>query len=100
VTTPIVNLPNGPFAAGSTPVITGQLTYVDGSPVMGTRLLSLTLTIADVGSGAVIISDVNILNTDRGDGRCARQCHHYACARRHDDGAPPRRRPYAPGDCY
>jgi hypothetical protein len=64
----IVNLPNGPYAEGSSPVITGQLKDVNGIVVPGSRFTSVTLTIIDTASGAVIngVQNVDILNTGRG----------------------------------
>lgn len=64
----VVNAPNGPFAANTTPVFTGQL--VDGTfhPIPASALNTLTLTIVDTLSGEIIngCEQVNILNTGRG----------------------------------
>jgi|SRR6185437_2023727 len=55
-------------AAGATAVYTGQLQDEDGNPISAGQLGSLTLSIVDTFSGAVVnnASQVNILNADRG----------------------------------
>jgi hypothetical protein len=64
----ITNISGGPFVAGSTGVYIAQLLDAYGNPIPGTALTSLTLTIVDVLSGAVVngVQQQNILNTDRG----------------------------------
>lgn len=68
----VATAPNGPYAAGSTPVYGGQGTaqIVDGNGngIPAAALTSLTLSIVDTLSGAVIngAQAVNILNTGRG----------------------------------
>lgn len=58
----------GPFAAGSTPVYQAQIVDVDGQGVPASLITALTLSIADVLTGAIIngVTQVNILNTGRG----------------------------------
>lgn len=65
---PVVNLPNGPAPAGSSMVYTGVVVDVDQAPIPGTSLVSMTLTLVDTLTGAVVngVSQVNILNTGRG----------------------------------
>lgn len=64
---PIVRLP-GAFAAGSTFPVNGQI--VDGTlnGIPATNLVSLTLSIVDVLTMAIIngVQAINILNTNRG----------------------------------
>lgn len=64
----VVNLPNGPYVEGSTPIYTGQLLDNYGVGIPAASLLDLTLTILDTLSGAVINGcfEVDILNSDRG----------------------------------
>ncbi len=64
----IAQAPNGPYAAGSTPVFTGQLLDPYGVGIPAAAFSSLTLSIVDTLSGDVIngASQVNILNTGRG----------------------------------
>jgi hypothetical protein len=64
----VTNISGGPFPAGSTAVYTAQLLDAYGNPIPGSALTSLTLTIVDTLSGAVVngVQQQNILNTDRG----------------------------------
>jgi len=64
----IVNTPDGPVAAGSTPVYTAYFVDTTGAAIPPTALASVTLTICDTQSGAIVnsVSQVNILNTGRG----------------------------------
>ncbi len=64
----IVNLPTGPWAAGSTPIYTAQIVDQSGEGIPADDLASLTLSIVDTLSGAVVngVSSTNILNTGRG----------------------------------
>lgn len=62
----IVNAPGGPYAAGSTPVYTALLVDQLGQPIAGSNLTTLTLSIVDTLTGAVILPSTDILNTDRG----------------------------------
>ena len=66
--TTIVNLPNGPFANGSTPVYTSQIVDGLGRGIPAADFLTLTLSIVDTMTGQVVngCSQVDILNTDRG----------------------------------
>lgn len=65
---PVASAPNGPFAAGSTPVYQGSVVDEFDQPVPLANLAALTLSIVDTLSGQVIngCSGVNILNHDRG----------------------------------
>jgi hypothetical protein len=64
----IVYLPTGPFPAGSTFNVFGQILDPYGNGIPAANLTSLTLTIFDSLTGAIIngVSNVNILNVDRG----------------------------------
>ena len=64
----VVNLPNGPYASGSTPVISGVLVDGDGNGIPASSLGSFTLTLVDALSGVIIngVDQVNVLNTGRG----------------------------------
>lgn len=64
----IVNLPNGPFAANTTPVYTCKIVDGTGAGIPAADFSSLTLTIVDTLTGVVInsCSQDNILNTGRG----------------------------------
>ncbi len=66
--TVVQQVPNGPYAAGSTPVFTGQLLDPFGVGIPAAAFSALTLSIVDTLSGDVIngASAVNILNTGRG----------------------------------
>lgn len=69
MSTPAVSqVPGGPFAAGTTPVYSALVVDPAGTPLRGSALDSLTLTIVDTLTGNVIndVDDINILNTDRG----------------------------------
>jgi hypothetical protein len=61
-------LPGGPFAAGASLVYIDIIRDEDGTPVPGSLLTSLTLTLLDTFNGAIVngINGVNILNTGRG----------------------------------
>jgi hypothetical protein len=63
---PIVNAPNSPFAADTTPVYQGQIVdpYTVGVPAAAISVL--TLSIVDTLTLAVILAPTNILNTGRG----------------------------------
>lgn len=63
-----VKLFTTPVSARSTVVYTAQLVDQNGNGIPASSLTSLTLSLFDKGSGAVInnIQDVNILNTGRG----------------------------------
>ena len=65
---PTTNAPNGPYAAGSSPIYTGQILDPFGVGIPAADISALTLTLVDVASGAVInsVDNVNILNTGRG----------------------------------
>lgn len=65
---PVVNIGGGPFASGSTPVYQAQIVDATGNGLSYAVLTTLTLTIVDTRSGAVVNNclQVNILNTDRG----------------------------------
>lgn len=65
---PVVNAPNGPFAAGSRPAYRGTIHRRDGTGLPLATLLTLTLTIADTLTGEIInsVDGVDILNTGRG----------------------------------
>jgi|GEM_PF-3720791 len=65
---PITSTPGSPIAANTTPVYVAYLTDSAGNPISSGQLTTLTLTICDTGTGAIInsCSQVNILNTDRG----------------------------------
>lgn len=60
--------PNGPYAAGSTPVYTGQLLDAYGAVIPASHITVLTLTLVDTLTGAVVngVNAINILNTGRG----------------------------------
>lgn len=64
----IVNLPNGPYAAGSTPVYTCQIVDGTGAGIPADDFITLTLTIVDTLTGTVInnCSQDDILNVGRG----------------------------------
>ena|SRR5579859_4010148 len=68
VVTPVVQAPNGPYAAGSTPVLAGQFVDPYGVGIPAAAFSVLTLSIVDTASGAIInsCSQINILNTGRG----------------------------------
>ena len=68
VPNPVVQAPNGPYAAGTTPVFTGQIVDRYGFGVPAADLVTLTLTIADTLSNTVIngVNRLDILNTGRG----------------------------------
>ena len=63
-----VGLAPGAVPAGKTLVYTGQFVDETGAPILPADLNSLTLTIVDTVSGAVVngVSGVGILNTGRG----------------------------------
>jgi hypothetical protein len=65
---PIVNAPNGPFAAGTQPRYRGLLVDSNGRGIALGVLATFTLTIADTVSGEIIngVDRVDILNTGRG----------------------------------
>lgn len=65
---PIVNAPNGPYAASTTPVYQGQIVDATGTGIPASGLSSLTLSIVDTLSGSIIngASQVNVLNAGRG----------------------------------
>lgn len=63
------NTPLGPVYANTTPLYTGaQFQDTGGNPIPGASLDTLTLTICDTATGAIINNCelVNILNTNRG----------------------------------
>lgn len=64
----IVNIATGPFPAGSTPVYTAKIVDAEGAGIPDTSLDTVTLSIVDTLSGAVIngVSETDILNTGRG----------------------------------
>lgn len=64
----IFNAPNGPFAANTTPVVTAQIVDANQVGIPAANLNSLTLSIVDSATGAIIndVSQVDILNTGRG----------------------------------
>ncbi len=64
----IVNVPNGPIPAGSTPLYTGRLVDIYGNGIPASVLDTLTLTIADTLSENIIgnVDHIDILNTNRG----------------------------------
>ena len=62
-------MPGGsPVGSGTTPEFTFNLVDGNGNPISGAALQTLTLTIADTLTSAVInaVEQVNILNTGRG----------------------------------
>lgn len=61
-------LPNGPFAAGASIGITGQLVDALGNGIPAAQLSALTLSVVDLLSGQIVngLDQVNILNTGRG----------------------------------
>ena len=65
---PIVQVPNGPYAAGSTPIYAGQIIDPFGVGIPAADISILTLSIVDTLSQQVIngVSGTNILNTGRG----------------------------------
>lgn len=65
---PIANLPGGPYAAGQTVMVQGQLVDELGAGIPAAQLTSLTLSIVDTLTGAVVngVQQVNILNIGRG----------------------------------
>lgn len=65
---PIIDLTQTPIAPGTTPALSGQLQDQNGNPVPASSLSSLTLTIVDTVTKAVVngVQDVNILNQGRG----------------------------------
>ena len=67
-TSAIINLPNGPIPAGTTPIFNAQFLDPTGNPVPAFRLTQVTLSLVDTVSGQVIngISEIDILNQDRG----------------------------------
>lgn len=64
----IVNLPNGPFASDTTPVYTCQIVDGTGAGIPAADFLTLTLSIRDTLTGAIInnCTQDDILNTGRG----------------------------------
>ena len=64
----IINIQCGPFANGSTPVITGQIVNNVGNGLSLADIATLTLSLVDSGTQAIIngVNQVNILNTGRG----------------------------------
>lgn len=64
----ISQAPNGPFAAGSTPVVMAQIVDADAVGIPATNLNSLTLSIVDTLTQTIVngCDQVNILNTGRG----------------------------------
>lgn len=64
----VVNAPNGPYAAGSTPEYTALIVDAERRGIPASRLDALRLTIVNTLSGQVVNScqDQNILNTNRG----------------------------------
>lgn len=65
---PVVNAPNGPYASGTTPQFDGQIVDGEGAGIPAANLDSLTLSIVDTLTGAVInsVSQVDVLNVGRG----------------------------------
>lgn len=65
---PTVTLPNSPFAAGSTPVYTGQLVDPYGVGIPASAFSVLTLSLVNTLSGVIVngVDEVGILNTGRG----------------------------------
>jgi len=65
---PIVDLTGTPFGAGTTPEWTFQITDANGNPIAASSLFTLTLTIVDTATKAVVngVQDVNVLNAGRG----------------------------------
>jgi hypothetical protein len=57
-----------PFAPGTTPEYSGVLVDANGNPIAGSQLTTLTLSLVDTVTKAVVNSctDANILNTGRG----------------------------------
>lgn len=64
----IANLTSSPIPPGSTPVYTTQLLDPAGNPIPAAALNTLTLTICNTSTRAIVNSckDVSILNTGRG----------------------------------
>jgi hypothetical protein len=64
----IVNTPGAPVAEGSTPLYMANFIDTNGNAIPASALNTLTLTICDTLSGAIInnCDDVDILNTGRG----------------------------------
>jgi len=64
----IVNLPNGPFASDTTPVYTCRIVDSTGVGIPAADFLTLTLSICDTLTGAIVNNCTrdDILNTGRG----------------------------------
>lgn len=65
---PVVNLPNGPIAAGTRPRYAAQLFDDFGVGIPANDLATFTLTLVDTLSNAVVngVDDEDILNVGRG----------------------------------